>query len=63
MASDDLCKTCGIGMILPSGRCDHCDTPEFNDMDDDLTECVRCKKRFFDGRSVTGDTCDDCTAF
>lgn len=23
---DDLCETCGIGYILPSGVCDHCDT-------------------------------------
>ena len=22
--TDDLCNKCGIGMILPSGRCDHC---------------------------------------
>lgn len=24
--TDDQCETCGIGFILPSGRCDHCDS-------------------------------------
>ena len=26
--TDDLCNKCGIGMILPSGRCDHCNLAE-----------------------------------
>lgn len=32
MAIDDLCKTCGIGFILLSGRCDHCHMLEVEDM-------------------------------
>ena len=62
-SSKFLCKTCGIGYILPSGRCDHCDTLEFSDIEPDQTRCVRCGERFFDGRSVTDDTCDNCIAF
>jgi hypothetical protein len=27
MSDGILCQTCGIGYHLPSGRCDHCDTP------------------------------------
>ncbi len=23
----DLCQTCGIGYIMPGGRCDHCNVP------------------------------------
>lgn len=26
MSSDSLCEVCGIGFILPSLRCDHCNT-------------------------------------
>lgn len=24
---DELCETCGIGYYLPSGVCDHCNSP------------------------------------